>query len=147
MKRMTWAFTLAFAIATAGCSGDGGGGGIGGGTEIEPNDDLFQATDLGSSGTHEVSGNTCRDEDSEDYFTLTAGSAGTLSVTLQWNEDDPDDDLDISLSDSDGFPIIDDDTPPAELETAVALGDVLFIVVTCYGAFDAVPYEGTATIP
>ena len=77
------AFAIVVAALTVGCSGGGGGGGSApiGGTEEEPNDAPFEATDLGGAGAHEVSGNACDDGIGIDTFAATASTAGTVTLT------------------------------------------------------------------
>lgn len=146
MRRLAALVIVAFA---AGCSGGGGGGGRSiQGTEDEPNDSPFQATDLGGAGVHEVSGNACNDDIGIDYFTATASSAGTVTLTLEWDETDIDnDDLGVALLDADEFQVSSTDTPPASITAPAVAGARVYVEVDCYGGFSAVPYSGTLTVP
>lgn len=138
--------------ATSACSGGGGRSGGNGlqGTEVEPNDDISIATDLGGAGTHEVSGHTCSgDQVGIDDFVVTASSAGNVTLTLEWDETNPDDDLGVALLDADGIPVDEADVPPVSLSAPVVstAGEIVYVEIGCYGAFDPVPYSGTITVP
>lgn len=141
------AFLALLLLTLPGCDGGGGGGG-GGGSEDEPNDDLADATVLGpGAGTFEVSGNACNDDLGLDYFRVTTASAGTLNLAMDWNETDPDDDLEMAILDADGFPLESNGTPPAGLSTTATAATVYYLEVACFGGFEAVPYEGIVTVP
>lgn len=128
-------------IASA-CFGGGGGGNGGnglGGTEVEPNDDISIATDLGGAGTHEVSGHACSgDQVGIDTFMVTASSSGNVTLTLEWDETNPDDDLGVALLDIDGFPVDEADVPPVSLSAPVVstAGEIVYVEIRCFGAFD-----------
>ena len=121
--------------------------------EIEPNDSRETATVLGGPGSYVAVGRV----DSGgivgetyggdyDYFKVTVGAAGTLSLFLTWDEAA---DLDMILFDSNGADIDRSDlygqTPPESIDATVAGSADYYVLIVSFD--NPASYTLTATVP
>ncbi len=123
--------------------------------EIEPNDTREQATVLGNSGSYVAVGSLESggyESDTEtysgdyDYFEVTPGSDGTLSIFLDWVDAA---DLDLILIDSSGetveYSAVYGQVAPESISTGVAAGEALYILVVSFD--NPASYSLTVTVP